>query len=190
MEFKGGLKFLFCRASYRKTASHFSGRTIALPALPKAHAQFIAHGHEPQLPPPSHAGAFALLPPLAGSAMSESCASDPCFRRMGRRVRYRRSGPASRTGGRTDCNRSRRSAWLCPRWLEIRDRNALENRRAQEAHWQILGGKAYAKLALCQYPVDRFGGRPTHPNPLPKGRGSLAAAVEKAFPLPSGRGTG
>ncbi len=73
MESKAGSKFLFCRASYRKTASHFSGRTIALPALPKAHAQFIAQGHEPQFPPPSHAGAFALLPPLAGSAMSDSC---------------------------------------------------------------------------------------------------------------------
>ncbi len=38
----------------------------------KPSAQLTAHGHEPQLPPPSHAGAPALLPPLAGSAMSES----------------------------------------------------------------------------------------------------------------------
>ena len=38
----------------------------------KPSAQLTAHGHEPQLPPPSHPGAPALLPPLAGSAMSES----------------------------------------------------------------------------------------------------------------------
>jgi hypothetical protein len=30
MESKAGSKFLFCRASYRKTASHFSGRTLAV----------------------------------------------------------------------------------------------------------------------------------------------------------------
>jgi hypothetical protein len=28
MESKAGSKFRFCRASYRKTASHFSGRTL------------------------------------------------------------------------------------------------------------------------------------------------------------------
>ena len=31
---------------------------------------------------------------------------------------------------------------------------------------------------------------PPHPNPLPKGRGSPAATVERAFLLPLGRGTG
>ena len=39
-------------------------------------------------------------------------------------------------------------------------------------------------------PAECFRKRPPHPSPLPKGRGSPAAAVVRAFPLPLGRGTG
>ncbi len=105
-------------------------------------------------------------------------------------MRYRRSGPASRTGGRTDCNRSRRSAWLCPRWLEIRDRNALENRRAQEVHWQILGGKAYAKLALCQIRLIASAEDPLTRTLSPRGEGVWPQPLRRRSLSPRGRGTG
>jgi hypothetical protein len=49
MESKAGSKFLFCRASFRKTASHFSGRTLVEAAMksetsaipPVAHRVFV-----------------------------------------------------------------------------------------------------------------------------------------------------
>ena len=105
-------------------------------------------------------------------------------------VRYRRSGPASRTGGRTDCNRSRRSAWLCPRWLEIRDRNALENRRAQEVHWQILGGRAYAKLALRQMRLIGLAKDPLTPTLSPRGEGVWPQPLRRRCLSPWGEGRG
>jgi len=45
---------------------------IAVVRLALSVAQLKAQGHEPQPPPLSQGGAPALLPPLAGSAMSES----------------------------------------------------------------------------------------------------------------------